>query len=39
MLMSQREAEGRARLLELAAQLIGVAVDDDGPLAGQMSRD
>lgn len=37
-LMSQREAEGRARLLEFAAQLIGVAVDDDGPLAGRMSR-
>jgi hypothetical protein len=37
-LMSQREAEGRARLLEFAAQLIGVAVDDDGPLAGRMSK-
>ncbi|WP_062994506.1 type II toxin-antitoxin system Phd/YefM family antitoxin [Nocardia mikamii] len=37
-LMSQREAEARARLLEFAAQLIGVAVDDDGPLAGRMSR-
>ena len=37
-LMSQREAEGRARLLEFAAQLIGVAVDDDGPLAERMSR-
>lgn len=37
-LMSQREAEGRARLLEFAAQLIGVAVDDDGPLAVRMSR-
>ncbi|NKY84286.1 prevent-host-death protein [Nocardia veterana] len=37
-LMSQREAEGRARLLEFAAQLIGVAVDDEGPLAGRMSR-
>jgi hypothetical protein len=36
--MSQREAEGRARLLEFAAQLIGVAVDDDGPLAGRMSK-
>ncbi len=37
-LMSQREAEGRARLLEFAAQLIGVAVDDDGPLAGRMAK-
>lgn len=37
-LMSQREAEGRARLLEFAAQLIGVAVDDDGPLAERMAR-
>lgn len=37
-LMSQREADGRARLLEFAAQLIGVAVDDDGPLAERMSR-
>lgn len=37
-LMSQREAEGRARLLEVAAQLIGVALDDEGPLAGRMSR-
>lgn len=37
-LMSQREAEGRARLLEFAAQLIGVALDDDGPLADRMSR-
>lgn len=37
-LMSQREADGRARLLEFAAQLIGVAVDDDGPLAERMSK-
>ncbi|MFT4088235.1 MAG: prevent-host-death protein [Gordonia sp. (in: high G+C Gram-positive bacteria)] len=37
-LMSQREADGRERLLEFAAQLIGVAVDDDGPLASRMSR-
>lgn len=37
-LMSQREAEGRARLFEFAAQLIGVAVDDDGPLAVRMSK-
>ncbi|CAM3456226.1 prevent-host-death protein [Tsukamurella hominis] len=37
-LMSQREADDRTRLLELAAQLIGVAVDDDGPLADRMTR-
>jgi hypothetical protein len=37
-LMSQREADNRARLLEFAAQLIGVVVDDDGPLAGRMAR-
>ena len=37
-LMSQREAESRNRMLQFAAQLIGVAVDDDGPLAGRMSR-
>lgn len=37
-LMSQREADGRTRLLEFAAQLIGVAVDDDGPLAQRMTR-
>lgn len=37
-LMSQREAEDRERMLEFAAQLIGVAVDDDGPLAGRMSK-
>ncbi|GAA3128967.1 hypothetical protein GCM10020255_002070 [Rhodococcus baikonurensis] len=37
-LMTQREADSRARLLEFAAQLIGVAVDDDGPLDGRMSR-
>lgn len=37
-LMSQREAEGRVRLLEFTAQLIGVSVDDDGPLAVRMSR-
>ncbi|MET9328498.1 prevent-host-death protein [Tsukamurella sp. NPDC003166] len=37
-LMSQREAEGRARLLEFAAQLIGVAVDGDGSLADRMTR-
>jgi hypothetical protein len=37
-LMSQREAESRTRMLRFAAQLIGVAVDDDGPLAERMSR-
>jgi PHD/YefM family antitoxin component YafN of YafNO toxin-antitoxin module len=37
-LMSQREAESRTRMLQFAAQLIGVAVDDDGPLAERMSR-
>lgn len=37
-LMSQREADGRTRMLQFAAQLIGVAVDDDGPLDGRMSR-
>lgn len=36
--MSQREAVARERLLEFAAQLIGVAVDDDGPLVSRMSR-
>jgi len=37
-LMSAREAQGRARLLEFAAQLIGVTVDDHGPLADRMAR-
>lgn len=37
-LMSQREADSRNRMLEFAAQLIGVAVDSDGPLAGRMSK-
>lgn len=37
-LMSQREADSRTRMLQFAAQLIGVAVDDDGPLAGRMSK-
>lgn len=36
-LMSQREAESRSRMLQFAAQLIGVAVDD-GPLAERMSK-
>ncbi|MGB8405914.1 MAG: prevent-host-death protein [Mycobacterium sp.] len=33
-LMSQREADSRTRMFEFAAQLIGVVVEDDGPLAG-----
>lgn len=37
-LMSQREADNRNRMLQFAAQLIGVAVDDNGPLADRMSR-
>lgn len=37
-LMSQREAEGRARLLNFAAQLITVTLDDRGTLAERMSR-
>jgi len=38
-LMSQREADNRTRLLEFAAQLIGVMVDGDhGHLADRMCR-
>lgn len=37
-LMSQREAEGRARLLNFAAQLITVTLDDSGTLAERMSK-
>jgi len=37
-LMSQREAESRNRMLQFAAQLIGAALDDDGPLAERMSK-
>ncbi|MGN5381065.1 hypothetical protein ACQ4WX_39755 [Streptomyces lasalocidi] len=37
-LMSQREAEGRARLLDFAAQLITVTLDDRGSLAERMSN-
>ena len=37
-LMSQREAESRSRLLEFAAQLITVALDDGGPLAERMAK-
>jgi uncharacterized protein YbaP (TraB family) len=37
-LMSQREAEARAHLLDFAAQLITVTLDDRGTLAERMSR-
>ena len=37
-LMSQREADSRSRMLQFAAQLISVVVDDKGPLAERMSR-
>lgn len=37
-LMSQREADGRARLLVLASQLITVALDGHGPLAERMAK-
>lgn len=37
-LMSQREAEGRARLLNFAAQLITVTLDDRGPLSARMAK-
>lgn len=37
-LMSQREAEGRARLLDFASQLITVALDGEGPLSERMAR-
>jgi len=37
-LMSQREADNRSHMLHFAAQLIGVAVDDDGPLVERMSK-
>lgn len=37
-LMSQREAQSRTRMLQFAAQLISVTVDDSGPLAERMSR-
>lgn len=36
-LMSQREADARAQLLELAAQLIAVTLDDEGPLEARMA--
>ena len=37
-LMSQREAVGRARLLNFAAQLITVTLDDQGTLAERMAK-
>ncbi|WP_430783964.1 hypothetical protein [Actinoplanes sp. G11-F43] len=37
-LMSQREADARAQLLRLAAQLITVTLDDDGPLEVRMAK-
>ncbi|MQY21864.1 prevent-host-death protein [Nocardia macrotermitis] len=37
-LMSQREAEGRSRLLRFAAQLITVTLDDNGSLAERMAK-
>jgi len=37
-LMTQREAEDRSRLLEFAAQLITVALDGEGSLAERMAK-
>ncbi len=37
-LMSQREADGRARLLNFAAQLITVTLEDNGTLAERMTK-
>ena len=37
-LMSRRQADNRNRMLEFAAQLIGVAVDDTDPLAKRMAN-
>ena len=37
-LMSQREAEARGQLLQLAAQLITVTLDNDGPLETRMAN-
>ncbi|AZZ55388.1 type II toxin-antitoxin system Phd/YefM family antitoxin [Rathayibacter iranicus] len=36
-LMSQRESDARARLLELAAQLLAAALDDEGPLEDRLT--
>lgn len=37
-LMSQREAEGRSRLLDFAAQLITVTLDQNGSLTERMTK-
>lgn len=37
-LMSQREADAREQLLQLAAQLITVSLDDEGSLVARMSN-
>ncbi|MBB2975104.1 hypothetical protein FHX49_000645 [Microbacterium endophyticum] len=37
-LMSQREADARAGLLQFAADLITVTLDEDGTLASRMAR-
>lgn len=37
-LMSQREVDARALLLQLAADLITVTLDEDGTLASRMAR-
>lgn len=37
-LMSQREAEGRSRLLNFAAQLVTVTLDRDGSLTERMTK-
>jgi len=37
-LMSKREADARAQLLELAAQLITVTLDDEGTLESRMAK-
>lgn len=37
-LMSQREADGRAQLLNFAAHLITVTLDDNGTLAERMAK-
>lgn len=36
-LMSQREAEARAQLLQLAAQLVTAALDGDGPIEERLA--
>lgn len=37
-LMSQNEAEGRAQLLTLAAQLLAAMADSDGPIEDRMAH-